>query len=131
MIACWSIWACGYVKEGGARVSDLEAKVARCGISPSFRMHSAATDGAIDSTNPKQEEDAMASQSLTPFRSRSLEPFRSASPFLSFYREANRLFEDVFREFDDARETLSGILAPSIDVTQNDREWPKTTVAAP
>lgn len=64
----------------------------------------------------------MASQSLTPYRSRSVEPFRPVSPFLSFYRQANRLFEDVFREFDDARETLSGILAPSIDVTQNDHE---------
>lgn len=64
----------------------------------------------------------MASQSLTSYRSRSVEPFRSASPFLSFYREANRLFEDVFREFDDAHETPSGVLAPSIDVTQNEQE---------
>jgi HSP20 family protein len=64
----------------------------------------------------------MATQSLTPYRPRSVEPFRPASPFLSFYRQANRLFEDVFREFDDTRETLSGILAPSIDVTQNDHQ---------
>jgi HSP20 family protein len=64
----------------------------------------------------------MATQSLTPVRSRSIEPFRPASPFLSFYRQANRLFEDVFREFDDTRDFLGGILAPSIDVTQNDQE---------
>lgn len=64
----------------------------------------------------------MASQSLTPFRSRSIEPFRAPSPFLSFYRQANRLFEDVFREFDDARDVLGGILAPNIDVIQNEQE---------
>jgi len=64
----------------------------------------------------------MASRSVTPYRSRSIEPFRPPSPFLSFYQQANRLFEDVFREFDDTREALSGILAPSIDVTQGDRE---------
>jgi HSP20 family protein len=64
----------------------------------------------------------MAIQPIPRYRS------RPASPFLSFYRQANRLFEDVFREFDEARETLSGILAPSdilapsIDVTQNERE---------
>jgi len=64
----------------------------------------------------------MANQSLTPYRSRSVEPFHPPSPFLSFYRQANRLFEDVFREFDDAREALGGILSPNIDVTQNDQE---------
>lgn len=64
----------------------------------------------------------MASRSITPYRSRSIEPFRPANPLLSFYRQANRLFEDVFREFDDTREMLSGVLAPSIDVIQNDRE---------
>lgn len=64
----------------------------------------------------------MANQSLTPYRSRSIEPFRPASPFLSFYQQANRLFEDVFREFDDAREAMGGILAPNIDVTQNDQQ---------
>ena len=60
----------------------------------------------------------MANQSLTPYRSRSVEPFHPPSPFLSFYRQANRLFEDVFREFDDAREALGGILSPNIDVTR-------------
>ena len=64
----------------------------------------------------------MAFQSLTPYRSRSVEPFRPASPFLSFYQQANRLFEDVFRDFDDAREALGGVLAPNIDITQNARE---------
>jgi len=64
----------------------------------------------------------MASRSVTPYRSRSIEPYRPASPFLSFYQQANRLFEDVFREFDDTREELSGILAPSIDITQSDHE---------
>lgn len=64
----------------------------------------------------------MATRSLTPHRSRAVEPYRSASPFLSFYRQANRLFEDVFREFDDSREALAGIIAPSIDVVQDERE---------
>ena len=64
----------------------------------------------------------MATRSLTPYRSRSVEPFRAASPFLSFYRQANRMFEDVFREFDDAREALGGIMAPSVDVAENDQE---------
>jgi len=72
----------------------------------------------------------MAARSLTPYRSQSVEPFRSASPFLSFYQQANRLFEDVFREFDDARETLSGILSPSIDVAQNEHET-RITVELP
>lgn len=69
----------------------------------------------------------MVSRSLTPYRSRSIEPLRPVSPFLSFYQQANRLFEDVFREFDDTREALGGILSPSIDVTQNDHE---TRIAA-
>lgn len=64
----------------------------------------------------------MANQSLTPYRSRSVEPFRAGSPLLSFYRQANRLFEDAFREFDDTRETLSDIFAPNIDVTQHGQE---------
>lgn len=64
----------------------------------------------------------MASRSLTPYRSRSIEPFRPVSPFLSFYQQANRLFEDMFHEFDDTREALSGVLAPSIDITQSDHE---------
>jgi len=64
----------------------------------------------------------MASQSLTPFRSRSTEPFPAPSPFLSFYRQANRLFEDVFREFDHARDVLGGSLALHIDVTQSDQQ---------
>lgn len=64
----------------------------------------------------------MANQSPALYRSRSIEPLSSTSPFLSFYRQANRMFEDVFREFDDARESLSGILAPTMDVTQTDRE---------
>lgn len=64
----------------------------------------------------------MATRSLTPSRSRAVEPFRPASPFLSFYRQANRLFEDVFREFDDTRDGLGGILAPSIDVVQDEQQ---------
>lgn len=68
------------------------------------------------------ERDVMANQSLTPYRSLSVEPFRSASPFTSFYQRANRMFEDMFREFDDARGTFSGMLAPSIDITQNEQE---------
>jgi HSP20 family protein len=64
----------------------------------------------------------MATRSLAPQRSRSVEPFRPPSPFLSFYQQANRMFEDVFREFDDAREAMGGMLAPSIDVTQNDQQ---------
>ena len=64
----------------------------------------------------------MANQSLSPYRSRPVDTYRPASPFLSFYQQANRLFEDVFREFDDAREAMGGMLAPNIDVTQNDRQ---------
>lgn len=64
----------------------------------------------------------MAFQSLTPYRPRSIELFRPINPFLSFYQQANRLFEDVFREFDDTREALSGVLAPSIDIMQSDHE---------
>jgi HSP20 family protein len=76
---------------------------------------------AIDD-NPATREEIMANQSLSPYRSRSVEPYRPASPFLSFYQQANRLFEDVFREFDGAREAMGGILAPSVDVTQNEQE---------
>jgi len=64
----------------------------------------------------------MANQFLNPYRSRSVAPFRRASPFLSFYEQANRLFEDVFREFEGTRENLSGIISPSVDVTQNEQE---------
>jgi len=64
----------------------------------------------------------MATQSLSPYRSHSVETYQPTSPLLSFYRQANRLFEDVFREFDTARDTLGGILAPNIDVTETDRE---------
>ncbi|HWJ70779.1 MAG TPA: Hsp20/alpha crystallin family protein [Sphingobium sp.] len=64
----------------------------------------------------------MATQSPTPYPSRAIEPFRPSSPFLAFYHQANRLFEDVLREFDDVRETMSGMIAPSIDITQTDRE---------
>jgi len=78
--------------------------------------------GAIGNINPKPVEEAMPSQSLAPYRSRSLEPFRPASPAESFFRQSNRWFEDVFREFDETRESMSGILAPSIDVTQNDSQ---------
>lgn len=77
---------------------------------------------AVGSINPSQTEDIMATRSLTPYRARAVEPFRSQSPFLSFYRQANRLFEDVFREFDDGREILGGILSPSIDVVQDEKE---------
>jgi len=59
---------------------------------------------------------------LTPHQPRSIEPFRPTSPFLSFYRQASRMFEDVFREFEDTREAFAGILAPNIDVTQGERE---------
>lgn len=69
----------------------------------------------------------MATHSLTPYRSRSIESYRPASPMLSFYRQANRLFEDVFREFDGVRDAFGGIMAPSIDVTENERE---TRIAA-
>jgi HSP20 family protein len=64
----------------------------------------------------------MATQSPTPYHARSVEPFHPTSPFLSFYRQANRIFEDIFREFDDVRENFSGVLAPNIDVIQNDQE---------
>lgn len=64
----------------------------------------------------------MSSQSIAPYRSRSLEAFQPASPVEALFRQANRWFEDVFREFDDTRESMSGVLAPSIDVTQNDSQ---------
>jgi len=64
----------------------------------------------------------MATRSPTPYRSGAVDPYRPASPLLSFYRQANRLFEDVFREFDGAREALGGIMAPTIDVTETDHE---------
>jgi len=64
----------------------------------------------------------MTMRSLTPYRPRSMEPFRSASPFLSFYRQANRLFEDVFREFDETREGMGSMLAPTVDVIQTEHD---------
>lgn len=65
----------------------------------------------------------MATSYLTPYQPpRTIETFKPASPFLSFYRQANRLFEDVFRELDDAREAFGGILSPTIDVTQSEQE---------
>jgi HSP20 family protein len=65
----------------------------------------------------------MAGRSLTPFRSRSVvEPYHPTNPIFSFYRQANRLFEDVFREFDDARVAMGGMLAPHVDVTESEQE---------
>src|SRR5882724_8860597 len=64
----------------------------------------------------------MANQSLTPYRSRAVEAVRPTNPLFSFYRQANRLFEDVFREFDDARDVIGGLMAPNIDVTEGDNE---------
>jgi len=64
----------------------------------------------------------MANQSPTVYRPGSPEPFSPTSPFLAFYRQANHLFEAAFRELEDVRETFGGVLAPNIDVTQNDRE---------
>jgi HSP20 family protein len=64
----------------------------------------------------------MATQSLNPYRSRSIEPFQQASPLRSFYRQANRLLEDVFREFGDTPDGVGGLLAPHIDVVQNEQE---------
>jgi HSP20 family protein len=59
---------------------------------------------------------------MTPYRPGSIEPYTPPGPLFSFFRQANRLFEDAFREFDGARDAMSGILAPTIDVTENDRE---------
>lgn len=59
---------------------------------------------------------------LTPYRSSSIDPYSPPVPLFSLFRQANRLFEDAFREFDGARESLSGVLAPTIDVTENERE---------
>jgi len=78
--------------------------------------------GATDSINLKAKGDTMANQSLTPYRSRSVEPFQQAGPFQSFYRQANRMFEDLFREFGETPDLPGGLLAPHIDVTQNDKE---------
>ena len=64
----------------------------------------------------------MANRSLTPYRSGSIEPYSAAGPLSAFLRQANRLFEDSFREFDSAREAMGGILAPTIDVTETDGE---------
>lgn len=64
----------------------------------------------------------MPNRSLTPFRSLSIDPFQPRSPFLSFYRQANRLFEDVFREYEDPREALGGLLSPHIDIAENTQE---------
>jgi HSP20 family protein len=64
----------------------------------------------------------MAYQSLTPYRSRSIEPFQQTNQLGSFYRQANRLFEDMFREIGEMPDLSGGILAPNIDVTQSDKE---------
>lgn len=65
----------------------------------------------------------MASQSVTPYRSPSTTPMRPASPLASFYREASRLFEDVFRDFDEMpRDMTAGMLVPKIDVVQKEHE---------
>lgn len=63
----------------------------------------------------------MASQSLTRYRSCPLEPFRIASPFLAIYRQAGWASKNVYREFDNAREALGSVVAPSIGVTQSGR----------
>jgi len=64
----------------------------------------------------------MTSHPLAYYHPRSVEPLRPPNPFLSFYRQANRMFEDIFREFDEAREALGGTFTPNVDVTQDDHQ---------
>ncbi len=69
----------------------------------------------------------MAAQSVTHHRSCQFEPFRFARPAPSIFRQADCLSNNAFREWDTARETLGSVLAPGINVTQNER---KTCITA-
>src|ERR1700732_552934 len=47
----------------------------------------------------------------------------SISPVLSLHREMNRLFDDVFRGFDDSRLFAGRGGWPSMDVEEDDKEY--------
>lgn len=64
----------------------------------------------------------MTSHPLAYYHPRTVEPLRPPNPFLSFYRQANRLFEEIIHEFDDAREAMTGALAPKVDVIEQDHQ---------
>lgn len=63
----------------------------------------------------------MPRQSLTPYRSNAPQPYQG-NPLLSLHREVNRMFDDVFRDFGGTREEFSGVLAPRIDITEDEKE---------
>jgi len=45
------------------------------------------------------------------------------SPVVSLHREVNRLFDDVFRNFEDSRFWGGGDAWPAVDVDETDREY--------
>ncbi len=47
----------------------------------------------------------------------------SISPVVSLHREMNRLFDDVFRDFDDSRLLAGRSGWPSMDVEETDKEY--------
>ncbi len=50
-------------------------------------------------------------------------PSDSISPVVSLHREMNRLFDDVFRAFDDSRLWGGRGAWPSVDVEETDKEY--------
>ena len=64
----------------------------------------------------------MAMRSLTPYRSGAADRYRSADPFWSLHRQINRMFDDVLGEIGGTREMMAGVLAPRVDVTEDDKE---------
>ncbi|GAA0320397.1 Hsp20/alpha crystallin family protein [Sphingomonas oligophenolica] len=64
----------------------------------------------------------MANLSLTPYRSATPDLYRGRDPFWSLHRQINRMFDDVLGDFADTREMLPGVLAPRVDVSEDDKE---------
>lgn len=72
----------------------------------------------------------MANRSLPTLRSQDEQSLRTFSPFASFYRQANRLFEDVFRELEGTQALTGDLLSPQIDVMDMGSET-RVTVELP
>ena len=64
----------------------------------------------------------MANLSLTPYRSATPDFYRGRDPFWSLQRQINRMLDDVLGDFAETREALPGVLAPRVDVLEDDKE---------
>ena len=61
-------------------------------------------------------------------RERSVPSYQAADPFLTLHREMNRLFDDVFRGFDDrlpafgSLSSFNGVAWPNVEISDSDKE---------